>query len=189
MKKTMLAFGLVAGLLLPAGKSQATLFDRGNGLIYDSIDNISWTQDAGMSGMNNWTGQVAFANNLVFAGFDDFRLASITELVNLYGQLPGDFGGEKTGNIPPFVDIHSVYWSGTEVDAVNARFFFFLNGLQNSGNKSNITVLYGWAVRPGDSPPLVPEPSSAVLLAVASVALRLTRRWPVGQECCKTTRI
>lgn len=36
-------------LALMVGPAQATLFDRGNGLIYDSFDNLSWTQDAAIS--------------------------------------------------------------------------------------------------------------------------------------------
>lgn len=45
MKRTIQALGLMAVLLM-AGKSQATLIDRGNGLVYDDVNNISWTQDA-----------------------------------------------------------------------------------------------------------------------------------------------
>jgi hypothetical protein len=47
MKKPILALGLMVSLLL-AGIAQATLFDRGNGLIYDNVLNITWTQNANL---------------------------------------------------------------------------------------------------------------------------------------------
>ncbi len=47
MKKTLLAIGMMAGLVL-AGKAEATLIDRGNGLIYDTVLNITWTQNANL---------------------------------------------------------------------------------------------------------------------------------------------
>jgi hypothetical protein len=30
-------------MTLMVGRAQATLFDRGNGLVYDDFDNLSWT--------------------------------------------------------------------------------------------------------------------------------------------------
>ena len=153
MKKTILAVAIMVGLL--AGQAHATLIDRGNGLIFDSTNGISWTKDADISGQNNWDGQNTFAANLTLAGFDDFRLASIGELASLYGQLPGAAGSNKTGDISPFEDIQSDYWSGTEVDAGLARVFFFGFGGQSIFDKDGFN--YGWAVRPGDSVAAVPE--------------------------------
>ena len=92
-------------VLLMADRSEAILIDRGNGLIYDSTNNISWIQDADVSGLRTWDNQVAWAAGFSLAGFDDFRLASITELTSLYGQLPGAAGSNKTGDISPFEDI------------------------------------------------------------------------------------
>jgi hypothetical protein len=115
MKKTLLAVGMTAGLLM-AGQAQATLIDRLDGLIYDDVNDISWTQVAGDGVLRNWDGQVSWADGFSLAGFDDFRLASIDELASLYGQLPGV--GDKTGDISPFENIQSVYWSGTEYDAL-----------------------------------------------------------------------
>jgi hypothetical protein len=175
VKIMILALGLMAGLLM-AGTSQAILIDRGNGLIYDGANDISWTKDAGISGPNNWDGQVGFAAGLTLAGFHDFRLASVDELVSLYGQLPGAPGSNKTGDISPFEDIQSAwaYWSGTEVDALNARLFFFFNAAQVNFPKE--FDLYGWAVRSGDSA-AVPEPGSVALMGVGLGVLWLARRW------------
>jgi hypothetical protein len=173
LKKTILILGLMAGLLM-VGKSQATLIDRGNGLIFDDVNNISWTKDADISGINTWDGQNTFAANLSLAGFDDFRLASIDELASLYGQLPGAPGSNKTGDISPFEDIQSDYW-GTEFDAFNAWDFVFVNGDQFIVLKFN--GLYGWAVRPGDSVAAVPEVGSGLLVGLGLLGMRLARRW------------
>ena len=68
--------------------SSAELFDRGDGLIYDSDQDLTWTQDAGMfSGplfdvFKNgvWVeGATTWAENLEFGGFDDWRLPTTTQ--------------------------------------------------------------------------------------------------------------
>jgi len=52
--------------LFTFASSNAALIDRGSGLIYDSDQDLTWTQDAGMSGMLNWNEATAWAENLVF---------------------------------------------------------------------------------------------------------------------------
>ena len=59
--------------------SQAALFDRGGGLIYDTTQDLTWTQDAGMSGSLTWDEAVAWAENLEFWGADDWRLPTTTQ--------------------------------------------------------------------------------------------------------------
>ena len=58
----------MGGLLLMTlmvGRAQATLFDRGNGLIFDDFDHLSWTQNAAISGLKDWASQKVFADDLV----------------------------------------------------------------------------------------------------------------------------
>ena len=129
--------------------TEATLINRGNGLVYDTVDNISWTQDANIPGFKTWADQKTFAENLVLAGFDDFRLPTLDELTSLYAQLPGIPGSNKTGAQGPFVHIQDGYWSATERDTSTAFVFGFSRGDQPFGIKTNIFA--GWAVRPGDS--------------------------------------
>ena len=45
MKRILPALGLLAVLLI-AGRAQATLINRGGGLIYDNVLNITWLQNA-----------------------------------------------------------------------------------------------------------------------------------------------
>src|SRR5881397_3601644 len=68
-----------------AGGVSATLIDRGNGLIYDDVLNITWVQDADLcltlgdcvngdaSGEMTWDDANTWAANLVYQGFSDWR--------------------------------------------------------------------------------------------------------------------
>src|SRR5258705_11178167 len=98
MKLTTLVAGALAVLLF-AVNAQAILIDRGNGLIYDSTNNISWIQDADVSGQRTWDNQVSWAAGFSLPGFDDFRLARIADLPSLYNQLADAPGSKKTRHI------------------------------------------------------------------------------------------
>ena len=74
--------------LLASGAAQATLFDRGGGLLYDDVLKVTWLQDANYAktsgydadGYMNWADANAWAANLVYhdsvrgVDFDDWRL-------------------------------------------------------------------------------------------------------------------
>ncbi len=78
-----------AGLLLSlnAVTASATLFDRGNGLIYDSAQNITWMQDANYAhtvdnavpGFMTWNAATVWAAGLVYQGYSDWRLPTTTD--------------------------------------------------------------------------------------------------------------
>jgi len=78
MPKTPLIMALLAGLAL-SGAAQATLIDRGGGLIYDDVLDITWLQDANYGagssyddgsnttdGRMTWDNAVAWADTLVY---------------------------------------------------------------------------------------------------------------------------
>lgn len=72
------------------GKTQAAMNDRGGGLIYDDVQNITWLQDANYAntsrydqsiyngqsygGMMLWQDAMNWAQNLVYGGYSDWRL-------------------------------------------------------------------------------------------------------------------
>lgn len=58
----------------------ATLIDRGNGLIYDDDINITWVQDGTLFGKGPWQAANIWANSLVYGGFDDWRLPSMPQM-------------------------------------------------------------------------------------------------------------
>ncbi len=78
-----------AGLLLSlnAVSASATLFDRGNGLIYDSAQKITWMQDANYAktslydsdGLMTWNDATVWAAGLVYQGYSDWRLPTTTD--------------------------------------------------------------------------------------------------------------
>ncbi len=85
-KKTAIVALLAVGIGF-TGISQASLIDRGNGLLYDDVLNVTWLQDAnyaatsGYTGANSsgkmdWTTATTWAANLIYGGYNDWRMAS-----------------------------------------------------------------------------------------------------------------
>ena len=84
MNRNILKTFVIVGLLSLFTGVQAELIDRGNGMIYDTVLDITWLQDANYAltsgydddGKMTWYEAVEWADRLVYAGFDDWRLAS-----------------------------------------------------------------------------------------------------------------
>lgn len=98
MKLFSLASILMVGLFNVS--AHAALYDRGNGMIYDDVLDITWLQDANYAassgyaaanavgapnssytniqadGTMGWDAAAAWASQLVYGGFDDWRLAT-----------------------------------------------------------------------------------------------------------------
>lgn len=81
-KKNWLAMA-VAGMVA-SGAAQAALVDRGGGLLYDTVLNVTWLQDANYAktsgydadGQISWSAAKTWANQLVYGGYSDWRLAT-----------------------------------------------------------------------------------------------------------------
>ena len=73
--------------------ANAALFDRGHGIYYDDVLNVSWLQDANYArsqyvssagalgdadGKMNWNEAITWVDSLTFAGYDDWRLPSVS---------------------------------------------------------------------------------------------------------------
>ncbi|MEI7465299.1 MAG: hypothetical protein WCJ87_08135 [Burkholderiales bacterium] len=108
MKQLTMVGTLCAAMagLLSSGNAQAILVDRGGGMLYDSVLNITWLQDANYASTsgycnitsNCWTGfefgepvnmpsgnmtwqqANALASSLTVGGYTDWRLARMSEL-------------------------------------------------------------------------------------------------------------
>jgi len=84
-KTRMAALILAIGL---SGTAQAALYDRGGGLIYDDVLNVTWLQDANYAmtsgyhanGLMTWDAAVAWVDQLVYGGFDDWRLPTVNPI-------------------------------------------------------------------------------------------------------------
>jgi hypothetical protein len=79
---------ILAGITLTLfGPAQAALIDRGSGLLYDDVLNITWLQDANYAQTSGYDadGRMTFsaANtwvaNLSYAGYNDWRLPTMTD--------------------------------------------------------------------------------------------------------------
>jgi hypothetical protein len=86
MKKKQLVLTLLAGIAM-TGAAQAALIDRGGGMLYDDVLNITWLQDANYAktsgydadGLMNWADATTWAANLSHGGYDDWRLATMLD--------------------------------------------------------------------------------------------------------------
>jgi hypothetical protein len=96
--KTTHALFITSVLLTMAGTTHAAFYDRGNGMIYDSIKNITWLQDANYAktsgydtdGRMTWSAATAWADGLTYGGYSDWRLAS--------ARLMGDDSYSRNGS-------------------------------------------------------------------------------------------
>ncbi len=107
-----------ASLVAAAGAGHAALVDRGGGMIYDTTRDITWLADMNYAqssgydadGRMTWDTAVQWAANLVYGGFDDWRLptldpsdTSCSNTANLGGAFPLQYygynctGGELSG--------------------------------------------------------------------------------------------
>lgn len=202
MKRFLSMFLVSAVIGLVAVPADATLIDRGGGLIYDDDLNITWLQDANYAstsgydadGAMEWPDAVTWADTLVYGGYSDWRLPTLydgsadstdfgynitsSEMGHLfYTELGNNSSLTNTG---PFTNLQVVtsYWSGTEY-ALNPDlvwWFSFNDGYQRA-NHGVGNSMYVWAVRSGDSAAAsVPEPSTLLLLAAGFGGLLATRK-------------
>lgn len=104
MNLSLKTSGLILAGTMLAASAQAGLIDRGNGMIYDTVLDITWLQDANYAktsgydadGQMTWGAANTWAADLVYGGYDNWRLPTIhfTD-TNNNGQFDCDFS--KTG--------------------------------------------------------------------------------------------
>ena len=84
MEQGMRAAGLIV-LFSLCGTSSAELIDRGGGMIYDTVLNVTWLQDANYAhtsgyapgGRMTWREAMDWAENLSYGGYSDWRLPRV----------------------------------------------------------------------------------------------------------------
>ena len=150
----MRKFFLAAVLVLMASGAQATLIDRGDGFIYDDVQDITWAQDANINGRDPWANQVAWADGYsqahsVYGSFTDWRLPTTlqpdpscsdsVEFSSGYdctGSVMGhlfNVAGINARSMGLFTSVQTThYWSGTAIHSPShpggAWFFSFDSG-------------------------------------------------------------
>ena len=75
--KTLKTWAAAAAMVALTGSAQAALVNRGGGMIYDTTRNITWLANMNVNGLLNWGTATAWANNLVYGGFSDWRLPTL----------------------------------------------------------------------------------------------------------------
>ena len=85
MRARVLSLGFLA-LIVTANPARADMIDLGHGLIYDTVQDLTWMQDtmyARSSGVDEdgwmtWDEAQAYASSLTYGGYDDWRLPTGT---------------------------------------------------------------------------------------------------------------
>ena len=108
--KTLKAWAAAAAMVAVSGAAQAALVNRGGGMIYDTTRNITWLSDMNVNGLMTWNVATAWADNLVYGGFSDWRLPTLNPAdttcssnFNPGGGFPNQYfgtgctGGELSG--------------------------------------------------------------------------------------------
>lgn len=190
---TLTKLYLILILLGSSFSLNAALYNRGNGMLYDNVLDITWITDAGLARNTHfdtldWWVASQWASDLVYGGYSDWRLPSMdvnsdgiivdcipsasTELTcrdNEYAYLFRQYGIslDTPGDFINIGDLH--YWSETENPVYpNLAYLFNLeSGFQ--GTTSKITInRNALAVRDGDVT-AVPVPA-AIWLFITGIS-------------------
>ena len=184
--------GLIGGVIFSVSgalEARATLsFEVVNGtdLVYDSVENVTWTQDGDISGQT-FTFQDAqtWAANVSVAGLPagDWQLPDVDQFTSLYNQLDGT--GDKYGtqvffgpgpndyvsNVNPSDPEYWTDLNGAGGYAVDFNFFYGYGGYQPNSN-----LYSAWAITEGS----VPEPTTlafgVMALGMAICKVKLGRK-------------
>jgi hypothetical protein len=126
---------------------QLSYSDNGNGTITDNRTGLMWIKDPqtigdawskqGNPAPMTWENALTLCADLNFAGYDDWRLSTRTELVSIvdYGTYEPAI---NTTYFPNTMSEH--YWTSTKHPSIEKRawFVYFYNGYVNVNNKASL---------------------------------------------------
>ncbi len=215
MSPLMIIFSLAVGL--SSAFSHSALHYRGGGMIYDDVLDVTWLEDARYAvtqgvpcslcttdvprraGQLSWEDATNWVENLVYEGFDDWRLPSLyspppfdshndwnselrhmffTNLTHQSQYIDGTTGETRTiKNHGQGLD----YWFAESRDhATRPNWYFETLSLQSApegfthATDGSTVGLYAWAVRDGDVT-AIPVPATAWLFGTALLGMTTVR--------------
>ncbi|MDI6764623.1 MAG: DUF1566 domain-containing protein [Thermodesulfobacteriota bacterium] len=152
MRKILIAVMAMVSMFWFTSPTHATLWDRGGGLIYDDVLNITWLQDANYAqtsgydanGRMTWDAARTWAESLVYGGYSDWRLPSTVD-----GPYEWGYDGSNTAgyNITTsemgymyYVNLGNLGYYAT--DGTNPQLGW---GLSNTGPFTNLQPFIYWS--------------------------------------------
>ncbi|UCV07201.1 PEP-CTERM sorting domain-containing protein [Dechloromonas denitrificans] len=139
----------LAGVVL-SGAAQASLVDRGGGMLFDDVLNVTWLQDANYAktsgydsdGAMTWNVAKSWAANLTYGGFSDWRLPTAKPVNGVSFNFQFTFGGEtdwSSNILSPASELSYMYYvnlglisSYTNSGGMNENYGVMSTGLNNS---------------------------------------------------------
>lgn len=133
---------LAIGTTCLASMANATLFNRGHGLLYDDVLNITWMQDANYArtqyltsagilgdadGKMNWNAATTWVQDLNFAGYDDWRLPAVNPVNGVNFNLTySDTGSTDFGYnlVKPSSELAYMHYTNLKNASLYAPFGF-----------------------------------------------------------------
>ena len=180
---TKLALVILLGTLMST-PINAALIDNGDGTITDDDLGIMWLQSPGPDA--NFPDATSWADSLVFAGYDNWRLPSALDFDSglpdlMFNSTNNEFGhlyGDELGNPANAADTLPLeyvplwYWTITEDGDDSAyAFFWSWDGLWLNDSFPRGTVLNATAVRDIGDVGLIPLPAAVWLFGSALIGL------------------
>lgn len=164
IRKAAFISACLSAVAMPAG---ATLYDRGNGLIYDDVLDVTWLQDTNYAytsgyqlaneGRMTWDQATIWADQLVYGGFDDWMLpdlsSSLDNLTRTFNGTSSDWGYNITDIDSPlsymyYVNLGNIGQFNTD-GSQNAASDYGLDNISfaNGGDESDMVSfvnLFSW---------------------------------------------
>lgn len=111
--------------LTMSSNALSALIDRGNGMIYDDVLDVTWLQDANMAGFAmSQNDAIEWAQQLDFGGFDDWRLPTMTHSSGIDGNKSDFFFECGDGRFNMDASGCDFGWSSTSTSHELAYMFY-----------------------------------------------------------------